>query len=214
MNRTSWLGTIAVASVLLAGCSAPTADTQSTPEVQHTMADGTVMSGAEHGEQSGAEADDDQKNADAASVAGPSDAARMVCSGQVTTNVKGIFGLKTTPEPSSAWTKPEFTCTYDIDGAPLVLTVHDDTDEAEGKKYFDELEASSSGAENLKGMFALDMPAFSTGEGEVAFLKDGKTLHVDATKLPGKLGPEGDVTQSDAAYSVAMAVLACWTDHT
>ncbi|MBM7847056.1 hypothetical protein [Arthrobacter roseus] len=214
MNRTSWLGNIAVASVLLAGCSAPTAETQSTSEAQHTMADGSVMSGAEHGDHSGVKADDGQQDADAASVAGPSDAARMICSGQVFTNIEGIFGLEAEPEPSSSWTKPVFTCTYDIEGAPLVLTVHDATDEAVGKKHFDELQASSPGAESLKGMFALDMPAFSTGEGEVAFLKDGKTLHVDATKLPGKLGPEGDVTQSDTAYSVAMAVLACWTDHT
>lgn len=211
MNRTSWLGTIAVASVLLAGCSAPAADTQDTPQPQHTMADGSVMSGAEHGD---GMHEDAKQDADPASVTGPSDAARMVCSGQVTTNVKGIFGLEAEPEPSSSWDKPAFTCTYDIDGAPLVLAVHDATDEAEGQKYFDELQASSPGAENLKGMFSLNMPAFSTNEGEVAFLKDGKTLHVDATKLPGKLGPEGDVTQGAAAYSVAMAVLACWTDHT
>ncbi len=216
MNRTSWLGTIAVAAVLLAGCGAPSAETQNTPEPQHTMADGTVMSGAEHGEgmHEGDGTHDDGKNdADTASMAGPSDAARMVCSGQVITNVKGIFDLEAAPEPSSSWTKPDFACTYEIDGDPLVLNVHDATDETEGKKYFDELKASFPNAESLKGMFALNMPAFSTGEGEVAFLKDGKTLHVDATGLSGKLGQDGDMTQNDAAYAVAMAVLACWTEH-
>lgn len=212
MNRTSWLGALAVASVLMTGCAASAADSPQTPApaASHTMADGSMMSGSEHGEHNTVET-----SAPAAEVVqGPSEAARMVCSGQVVENVTGIFGLDAAPTPSSSWAEPVFTCTYELDGDALVLSVHDDTDATEGTKYFAGLRAGFAEAEDLKGMFALGMPAFSTGDGTVAFLKDGKTLQVDATELKSELGPEGDMNQSDAAYAVAMAVLACWTDHT
>lgn len=137
----------------------------------------------------------------------------MVCEGQVVTSVADVLGLESELSPSSSWDKPMFTCTYDVDGKPLVLSVHDATDEADGQKHFDELQKSFENAEDIKGMAGLGMPSFSTGDGIVAFLRDGKTLMVDATALPNGLGPNGSKNQDDAAYAIASAVLVCWVEH-
>ena len=135
----------------------------------------------------------------------------MICDGQVVTAIGSILQLEGDVTPSSAWQSPMFTCTYDIDGAPLVLTVHDISDADEGQQHFDERQASL-GASDIEGMLGLGLPSFSTGDGVVAFLRDGKTLTVDATALPD--GFAGDATtQDEAAYAIASAVLTCWVEH-
>jgi hypothetical protein len=45
----------------------------------------------------------------------------------------------------------------------------------------------------------------------VVFLKDHKTLWVDATRVAASDLPEG-TNRQDAAYGVAAAVIACWTE--
>ncbi|GAB3526693.1 hypothetical protein [Arthrobacter monumenti] len=206
MGSRKLFGAIAIASLLMTGCAATASDAPESPSPQasHTMADGTTMSGAEHGEHQ-----PEHQN-----VHGPSEAARMICSGQVVQSVGDVLGLEGELTPSSSWDKPMFTCTYEIDGKPLVLSVHDATNEAEGKKHFTELQKSTDNAKTIKGMLGLGLPSFSTGDGVVAFLRDGKTLLVDATALPDGLGPNGSKTQDDAAYALASAVLVCWIDHT
>jgi hypothetical protein len=57
----------------------------------------------------------------------------------------------------------------------------------------------------------LGFPAVSTRAGDVVFLKDGKTLHVDATRLPDASLPRS-FSRSEVAYSVAAAVIACWKE--
>ncbi|WP_026535509.1 hypothetical protein [Arthrobacter sp. H14] len=206
MDPKKLLGAVAVASLLMTGCAATASDSPESPSspASHSMADGTEMSGAEHGEHQ-----PEHQNAQ-----GPSEAARMVCNGQVVQSVSDVLGLESELTPSSSWDKPMFTCTYDVDGKPLVFSVHDATNVAEGKKHFAELQKSTDNAEDIKGMLGLGMPSFSTGDGIVAFLRDGKTLLVDATALPVGLGPNGSKTQHDAAYALASAVLVCWVDHT
>ena len=206
MDRKMWLGALAVVSLLMTGCAAPASDSRPSPdpEASHSMPDGTEMSGSEHGAE-----ESEHENTD-----GPSDAARMICAGQVVGDVTDVLGLDGELSPSSSWDKPMFTCTYDIDGNPLVLSVHDATDVDEGKKYFVALKESYGNAEEIKGMAGLGMPSFSTGDGIVAFVRDGKTLLVDATALSNGLGPDGTRTQSEAAYTLASAVLVCWVGHT
>lgn len=221
MYSRKMLGALAAASLLMAGCAAPAAGSPdastpashnpsaevshaSSPQASHTMPDGTVMSGAEHGaHQPGAQ-----------NPQGPSEAARMVCEGQVVDSVADVLGLDVELTPSSSWDEPMFTCTYEVDGGPLVLSVHDAADVATGEKHFAKLQQSFANAEEIKGMASLGMPSFSTGDGTVAFLRDGKTLLVDATALPGELGPNGSKSQHGAAYAIASAVLVCWVDHT
>lgn len=179
------------------------------------MADGTVMSGAEHGAGHGAKHGTGESAEKSAEVAArePSDAARMICNGQVVKSVTSFFDLEEAPVPSSTWDQPMFTCTYDLESGPLVLTVHDATDPEKGKAYYESLRKSLGSPEEFKGMLGLGRPGFATGDGTVVFITDGKTLEVDATALSGKMGVNGTSTPSDAAYAVASAVVACWIDH-
>jgi hypothetical protein len=215
------LTTLAVASLLLSGCAAASGEPAQSPAApSHTMPDGTVMDGAEHdahGEDAAHETEGAAHGEDAAhetgmtDAQGASEAALMVCEGQVVTSAAQIFDLEASATPSSSWDSPLFTCTYDVDGAPVVLTVHDVTDAAAGQEHFDALQ-QTLGAEDIEGMLGLGLPSFSTGDGVVAFLRDGKTLTVDATALPD--GFAGDATtQDEAAYAIASAVLTCWVEH-
>jgi hypothetical protein len=201
VHRRTWLGTAAVASLLLTGCAASAASAPATPDpaASHAMPDGTEMSGSEHDAH--------------ASVGGPSEAAQMVCAGQVVTAITKILGLADEPAPVPAWDEPNYSCTYEVDGAPLELSVHDATVVSDGESHFAELRAGLENAEDIEGLLGLGLPSFSTGDGIVAFLRDGKTLVVDATALPSGLGPDGTGTQDDVAYAIASAVLTCWVDH-
>lgn len=205
MENRRWLAAAAVATLLMTGCAATAPQTQSNQDSEsaHVMPDGTAMSGSEH---EGHEGDHDNEH-------GPSEAAQMICAGQVVTAVANILGLGSEVSPSSSWEKPMFTCTYEIDGRPLVLSVHDATSQAEGEEYFAALQNSTDNAETIEGTLGLGMPSFSTGEGTVAFMREGKTLLVDATALPAGLGPDKTTTQSQAAYALATAVLLCWVEH-
>lgn len=229
MARKTWLGIVAAAALLTTGCAGAAAETpEPAPAPSHTMPDGTVMSGAEHeghGESHGDEhgdeghgaeheGDGDGTHGDAAHEHegdGPSAAAQMVCGGQVDTAAAAILALEGDVEPASSWEAPMFTCSYDVDGAPVVLTVHDVTDAGAGQAHFDALQTTLR-AEEIEGMLGLGLPSFSTGDGVVGFLRDGKTLTVDATALPDGFG-DGARTQDQAAYALASAVLTCWVEH-
>jgi hypothetical protein len=205
MRRKAWFAAIVVAAVLLTGCATTVAETRTNPDPDssHTMPDGTEMSGSVH----------EGHDADHPRQYGPSEAAQMICAGQVVTAVGSILGLKSEVSPSSSWEEPIFTCTFEIEGKPLVLSVHDATDIAEGQEHFQALQDSFGNAQKIAGMAGLGMPSFTTGDGIVAFVRDGKTLLVDATALPSGLGHNGEKTQSEAAYAVASAVLVCWVEH-
>lgn len=205
MKHRTLLAAFALASLLMTGCAATAPGTQGDPhpDSSHVMPDGTEMSGSEH---EGHDAENQNEH-------GPSEAAQMICAGQVVTAVASVLGLENKAFSSSTWEEPMFTCTYQIDGKPLVLSVHDATDEGEGQEHFAALQNSIANAETIKGMAGLGMPSFSTGEGIVAFVRDGKTLLVDATALPTGLGANGTKTQSEVAYALASAVLVCWVEH-
>lgn len=201
MSRKIWLSSVAAAAALLSGCTASEAGTAEESSHSHTMPDGTVMDGAEHG----TEHDE--------SASEPSAAAQMVCAGDVVKDITRVLALDEEPEPVSAWKEPMFTCTYDLDAGPLVLSVHDATDPTSGRAYFTSLRSRLGDVERLAGMTSFGLPAYETSDGSVVFLRDGKTLHVDATALPADLGPEGSMSPNDVAYAVAAGVIACWTDH-
>jgi hypothetical protein len=50
-------------------------------------------------------------------------------------------------------------------------------------------------------------------DGAAVFLKDDKTIRVDATGLPARDGPSGD-SRTDLAYTIATDILACWAGWT
>ncbi|WP_210481170.1 hypothetical protein [Naasia sp. SYSU D00948] len=202
-RRRSAVVVAVLTSLLLGGCAGATAH----EGPSHVMPDGGVMPGAEHGAEHGAHPSAGEK------VRGPSDAALMVCEGQVPGAVAEILGLASLPNADWSWDDPMFRCTYRVDGLPLVLSVHDASEPAEGEEHFRALRESTAGAAEIEGMAGFGMPSFSSPEGIAAFLRDGKTLTVDATALPDGLGPEGSRSPQQVAYTIASAVLACWVEH-
>ncbi|WP_413316631.1 hypothetical protein AA0Z99_08315 [Agrococcus sp. 1P02AA] len=222
MARTTRIALLIASALVLTGCATSAAtQPESAPEPSHTMPDGTVMSGAEHdhgGEESadgGDHSDVDHAEhgdeAHAATDGEPSPAAQMICAGQVVNAITGIFDLESDAVGEASWDAPMYSCTYEIDGAPLRLSVHDTSDPAAGEAHFSGLQSTLAGAEEIEGLLGLGLPSFSTGDGIVAFIRDGKTLLVDATALPD--GFAGSTTHDGAAYAVASAVLNCWVEH-
>ena len=206
MNRTTRWGAVVAASLLLAGCGSTAGDQEagspdSAPSAGfHVMPDGSVMSDEEMAGMGDSEPVSAQ----------PSSAARMVCDGEIGANVEKLLGLDSEPKRNASWEEPTYTCTYSLDAGPLVLSVYDATAATAGRDHFETLRTTFDDTEDLTGMYGLGFPAFETNDGTVVFIKDNKTLEVDATELPDGLGPDGDLSQTEAAYAVAASVLACW----
>jgi hypothetical protein len=141
----------------------------------------------------------------------PSDAARMICSPDIQGQVARVFALDHIPPPKTSWTGQVYTCTYELPAGKFVLSVQDASTPAAGMKYFRKFQHDLGGAEPIRGVLSFGLPAISTPN-SVAFLKDGKTLTVDATDLPRHAGPDQQ-SRSDVAYAVAATVIACWREH-
>ncbi len=203
--------TCAIVGALLAlsGCAAPENPPADPAPESHTMPDGTVMDGQTHTH------GDSHDHGPGETAAGPSAAARMICAGDVVDDVTRIMDAPAEVSPTSSWQAPIFTCRFDLDAGTLTLSVHDASDTASGMAHFQNERISSTDAAPIRGVYSLGLPAYETKAGIVSFVKDGKTLEVDATGLNGerRLGVENTKTRSEIAYAVATSVLACWTQH-
>jgi hypothetical protein len=142
---------------------------------------------------------------------GPSEAARMICSPEIRAAVKRTLQLDSTPRPTHTWKNRVFTCTYRIGGRTLMMSVDDAQKDSVGAAYFAKLRQSLPGARRIRGLENFGFPAVQTAAGQVAFLKDGKSLLVDASDLAARALPAG-LSKEQAAYGVAAAVIACWTE--
>ncbi len=141
---------------------------------------------------------------------GPSASARMICSPEIRSDVAKTLAMTATPPVKATWAHEVYTCRYALPSGPLVLTVKDLPDAASGRTYFDGLRHRLGRTQSLSGLSGLGLPAFETRGGNVAFLKDGKTLLVDASRLPVSAGPQHQ-SRTDIAYQIATDVLACWS---
>jgi hypothetical protein len=179
-------------SLATAGCAATRSDTatpaRSTPGTQRTSAAGTT-----------------------GDLAGPSAPAQMICSNEIRAAIKSAFALPTSPRSTQTWSNRIFRCTYDVAGAPLALSVKDSPDQRSGGAYFDALRSQLSKGQPVQEFDSLGFPAFQTPDGKLALIKDGKTLLIDATGLPAASLPDG-FARTDVAYTVAIAVVTCWTE--
>ena len=139
-------------------------------------------------------------------VNGPSTPASMICTDEIKDAVTRTFALAQPPASSDTWVKTErlYSCDYRLPEGVLTLSVHDAEDDTTGRSHFDRVRGSLPTASTLRGLENFGFPAFATTAGKVAFLKDGKTLLVDASALPDESLP--------TAYSVASAVIACWSE--
>jgi hypothetical protein len=232
MRRLLALG---AAGVLLAGCGSQAAPASSQPGSSsssgsasasgktHTMSDGTTMTDAEMKKMrdSGESHEHGKGDAESASApgsvthrgAGPSQPAGMICSLEVAQAVQRTFALPSTPRATDTWADPAYTCVYQLPTSTLRLSVQDLHETKAGRTFFDALGHRIPGARPIKGLQNLGFPALETpgSTGEVAFLKDGKTLLVDASRVVAKDLPPG-FSRTAAAYGVAAAVIACWTE--
>ncbi len=103
------------------------------------------------------------------------------------------------------------TATSATGGARLRLSVEDLDQAAPGRAAFDRLRSRLGGGRRITGVASFGFPAFETNGGNVVFLKDHKTLWVDASGVPRAALPPG-ISRVGAAYGVASAVIACWTE--
>jgi hypothetical protein len=110
-----------------------------------------------------------------------------------------------------SWAHRTFTCSYPLAHGDLRMSVEDLDAAGPGRAYFDSLRGRLDGASPIVGLAAFGFPAFETPQGDVVFLKDHKTLWVDATRVGAADLPQG-TNRQDAAYGVAAAVIACWTE--
>ena len=140
---------------------------------------------------------------------GPSATAQMICSPEIRDAITTMLQLPAAPDSSSTYIKQLYTCTYHLSDGPLVLSVQDTTGVPAAQTYFDSLRRTLPGSQTLTGLASLGLPAFQTPGGTVVFLKDDKTLKVDATALPPTVGPNHQ-PRTDIAYQVATDVIACW----
>jgi hypothetical protein len=141
----------------------------------------------------------------------PSASARMICGTEIRHAVERTFALSAPPPAASTWTHRMFGCTYDLPNGSLRLTVDDATDPNVGRGYFTGLRSQLTGSATIQGAEALGFPAFETPDGNVVFLKDGKTLRVDASSVPRQALPTG-FSREEAAYGIAAAIIACWKE--
>lgn len=141
----------------------------------------------------------------------PSAAAQMICSDEIRTAVASMLQLPTTPTPTSTYVNQLFTCTYHLSDGPLVLSVQDTEGIPAAHSYFEFLRRTLPSSQTLTGLASLGLPAFQTPTGAVVFLKDDKTLKVDATALPLRTGPNGQ-TRTDVAYQIATDIIGCWRE--
>lgn len=141
----------------------------------------------------------------------PSDSARLVCGTEIARNVEKLAGLAATPQGTATWADGLYTCTFQLPAGPLVLSVKDSTDLSVGHAYFTSLRERLGSTRPLHGLQALGLPAYETRDGETVFLKDGKTLLVDATRLTEEVGPH-TASPAEVAYEIATDVIGCWSE--
>jgi hypothetical protein len=141
----------------------------------------------------------------------PSETASMICDEEIHHAVQETFGLSSLASGRSTWAAGLYTCTYRSGGGKLVLSVQDATDLAAGRRYFDAVRAKLAPLKALRGLEAFGLPSYESAAGQVLFLKDGKTLLVDATGLPAVSGPH-HLSPADVAYAIAADVIGCWSE--
>ena len=188
-------------AALLAGCG--NADSSTAGATTHQMSDGTVMSGSS---MTGMDMN--------ASTDQPSETASMICGDEIRDAVGSTLELADgAPVGLHSWDPASrlFSCTYQLAGGDLRLSVDDAEGAGAGTAYYDDLKARLPQAKTIKGLENFGFPAFETADGSVVFIKDHKTLWVDGTRLAARDLPSG-TSRTEVAYGVAAAVIACWTE--
>jgi hypothetical protein len=218
-KRKGPLGLLIAVPLLLTGCAAAEATTghvalirpaTSSPSTSPSMSPGMSMSPGESmpGMASTTAAPSSQLRVKAA---GPSKAAQMICGPETRRNVSTLMALHTPPPTKATWADHTYTCTYQLPGGPLVVSVKESAGVPAARSYFNAIRARSGHTTTLSGLVGLGLPAYEDTTGRVVFLKDNTTLLVNPTALPPRVGPQR-TSRADFAYTVATDILACWSE--
>lgn len=148
---------------------------------------------------------------DAEVAAAPSETASMICGEEIREAVAHTLTVDEVPAGVHSWRDRLYRCSYHLGAGELRLSVKDLDADAPGRAYFQGLRARLPGATTIKGLPNFGFPAFETRHGDVVFIKDDKTLWVDASRLSPTRLPAG-MSPEDVAYGVAAAVIGCWTE--
>lgn len=207
---------LALSSLLLAGCAAAAGSTEAGAGApsSNTPAPAAAPSGASHSPQqdghAGHHGGGPASPRDASR--GPSEAARMVCGDQPMDRLTAILDLGDDPHTVETWADSTFTCIYHLDEGALEISVREAPDQAAALTYFDAMQALAVGAVPIDGLANLGFPAYETADGSAVFQKDNFVLQVDASGLPGTVGPDA-VSRNALAYQLSTTILACWVEH-
>lgn len=201
MRTRAVAATLAAVAVLAAGCGSSD---------QSGGSSGRATSSSSSSQQAGD--GPSMADMDMGSSGKPSDPASMICGLEIQDAVMRTFAMSSQPTGADQWSRSKrvFSCRWSVPRGTLAMSVQDSLDEKTGQAYFDQLKSRLDGTK-IVGMESFGFPAFSTSAGDVVFLKDGKTLQVDATRLPDASLPK-EFSRGEAAYSVASAVIACWSE--
>lgn len=150
-------------------------------------------------------------NMGGAAMAAPSATAAMVCSTEISDSVMSALALAQRPTTKDTWSAHLYTCTYTLPSGDVVFSVKDSSNVHAGMAYFKHLQGgldAKVGVHPIKGLAGLGLPSFESKNGHVVFIKDGKTLHVDASNVSGASGQR----RTKIAYQLATDVVACWSE--
>ena len=96
---------------------------------------------------------------------------------------------------------------YHLAAGPLTVSVQESADTASAGAYFNASLQHFAANRQLSGLGQL---AYAASTGSVVVLKDNKTLRIDVTALPSRLG-RPPVQRTDLASELAVAIMGCWT---
>lgn len=210
-RKTLAAGLVAIAGVSLAGCSA-SASTPPSASSHASMTSGMAMPQASPKARAaemtpGMVMPDGSTMAPGSPGTAPSEAAKMICTGETRDNISTVLSVEPEPNPASTWRGGTYTCTYRLPAGTLVLSVHESADVAAAAVYTKALRPGLTGAKDLAGLTDL---AFGTTNGVVVMQKDNDTLRVDTSRI-ARPSDRLHQKRADFAYDIAAVVLGCWT---
>ncbi|WP_405020829.1 hypothetical protein OHV05_32100 [Kitasatospora sp. NBC_00070] len=141
---------------------------------------------------------------------GPSDEARLVCTGRTAEHISGALGIAARSPLQPTWTEGVYACDYVYpDGSTMRLAVKDLPDAAATTAYFEAKRVVAGEVTPLEGM---GEGAFARADGSVVVRKDDNVLVVDVTALPAAFGAPPR-SRANVARTVATTVLICWVEY-
>lgn len=204
-------GVAATVTLAVTGCAAAQANTQSSHSAPGDTMAGMAMSPSISMSPGVSMPAAPPAQAKQVLASGPSQSARMVCGPETAGDISTALALGSPTPGTASWADHLYTCTYHLPAGTLILAVKELPDIAAAHQYFAAAQAKQGPTQPIVGLASLGLPGFETSAGTVMFLKDDKTVQVDAAGLPAQIG-SFRVSRSDFAYQIATDVLGCWTE--